>query len=153
MSDAGVTASKLLVEDALRIARSLEPEEWQSQSACEGWRIQDVLCHMAVFFNMIADPALKLPDNPSGKAERLNDLAVDERRQWTSAQVLEYYEEQSSAGLAALEALQGPDLADVPMPLVDLGTYRMSELSDAVAFDHVLHLSADILAPRGPIAG
>jgi hypothetical protein len=77
--------------------------------------------------------------------------AGKERRQWTSAQVLDYYEEQSRAGLASLETLQGPELANAPMRMAELGTYRMSELSDAIAFDHVVHLSADILAPRGPV--
>ncbi|MFJ8111690.1 maleylpyruvate isomerase N-terminal domain-containing protein [Streptomyces sp. NPDC096132] len=153
MSDAGVTASRLLVADALRIARSLKPEEWQAQSAAEGWRVQDVFCHMAVFFNMVADPSMQLPENPSGKAERMNDLTVDERRHWTPAQVLDYYEAQSGAGLAALEALQGPGLANAPMRMAELGTYRMSELSDAMAFDHLVHLSADVLMPRGPVGG
>ncbi|MFG1667824.1 maleylpyruvate isomerase N-terminal domain-containing protein [Streptomyces sp. Y7] len=153
MSDAGVIASRLLVADALRIARSLKPEEWQAQSAAEGWRVQDVFTHLAVFLNMVADPSMRLPDNPSGKAERMNDLTVDERRQWSPAQVLDYYEAQSRAGLAALEALQGPELADVPMRMAELGTYRMSELSDAMAFDHLVHLSADVLMPRGPVGG
>ncbi|NED65429.1 hypothetical protein G3I15_31330, partial [Streptomyces sp. SID10244] len=91
--------------------------------------VHDVITHMGFFFNFIADPNLVFPDNPTGKSERLNDAAARERAEWTSQRATDYYREQSEAGLATLEALQGEDLRDSPLEMLDLGTYRMSQLS------------------------
>lgn len=151
MSDAGVTAAKALVSDTLTLLDHLTPDDWAADSAAHGWRVHDVITHMGFFFNFIADPNLVFPDNPSGMSERLNDAAVRERADWTSAQAVDYYREQSVAGLATLEALQGDDLKDAPLEMLDLGTYRMSQLSDAVAFDHLVHLTSDLMLPFGPL--
>ncbi|MET9914643.1 hypothetical protein ABZZ74_49550 [Streptomyces sp. NPDC006476] len=87
-------------------------------SACKGWSVQDVVTHLGHFFQTIADPGLVLPDNPSGKAEQLNDLAVAERRHchWSQEEALAYYEKQASAALPVLAALQEPPAADTPLP-------------------------------------
>ncbi|MEY1676871.1 MULTISPECIES: maleylpyruvate isomerase family mycothiol-dependent enzyme [Gordonia] len=151
MSDAGVTAAKALVNDTLALLDRLTPADWAADSACHGWRVHDVVTHMGFFFNFIADPNLVFPDNPSGKSERLNDAAVRERADWTPEQAVEYYHAQSEAGLATLAALQGEDVRDQPLDMMDLGTYRLSQLSDAVAFDHLVHLTSDLLQPFGPV--
>ncbi|EME23675.1 maleylpyruvate isomerase N-terminal domain-containing protein [Rhodococcus triatomae] len=152
MSTAGVAASRALVDNALKIIEGFGPDDWAADSACHGWRVHDLVTHMGFFFNFIADPNLVLPDNPSGQSERLNDAAVRERADWTADQVVDYYRTQSEAGLATLEALQGPDFAAATVDMLDLGTYRLAALADAVAFDHLVHLVCDLLAPRGPIA-
>lgn len=152
MSDAGVVAAQELAAATQEIIAGLSADQWAADSACHGWRIQDLVSHMGFFFNFIADPELVLPDNPSGKSERLNDAAVIERADWSPAQVVDYYAEQSAAGLEVLAALQTPELRDQPLEMLDLGTYRMSQLSDAVAFDHLVHLHSDLLAPHGPVA-
>jgi hypothetical protein len=151
MTYQGFEAARTLVDDALRIGRSLSIEEWTAPSAADGWTVQDVYTHMAYFFNTIADPEVEQPDNPSGKAEVLNDLSVEERGDWSPDQTMEYYTTQSTAGLVALEALQSPEMAEATLELADLGTYNLSLLADAVAFDHLVHLTSDILAPHGPI--
>ncbi|MGO3326880.1 maleylpyruvate isomerase N-terminal domain-containing protein [Gordonia sp. (in: high G+C Gram-positive bacteria)] len=153
MSEHGVRAAHELVSDALALLDRLdEQRDWSADSACHGWRVHDVVTHMGFFFNFISDPGLVFPDNPSGTSERLNDAAVRERAEWTSRQAADYYREQSAAGLATLEALQGEDLRDAPLEMLDLGTYRMSQLSDAVAFDHLVHLTCDLMQPFGPRA-
>ncbi|SDU60098.1 maleylpyruvate isomerase family mycothiol-dependent enzyme [Gordonia westfalica] len=151
MSDAGVTAAKALVNDTLSLLDRLTPADWAADSACHGWRVHDVVTHMGFFFNFIADPGLVFPDNPSGTSERLNDAAVRERADWTSEQAVEYYRAQSEAGLATLTALQGEELRDQPLDMLDLGTYRLHQLGDAVAFDHLVHLTSDLLKPFGPL--
>ncbi len=151
MSHAGVAGARALVATTLSLVDDLTPEQWAADAACRGWRVQDVVTHLGFFFNFIADPGLVLPDNPSGTSERLNDAGVRERADWAPEQAAAYYREQSAAGLAALEALQGEELRDQPLPLLDLGTYRMAQLADAVAFDHLVHLSSDVLAPYGPV--
>mgnify|MGYP003739769665 CR=1 FL=1 len=151
MSHAGVAGARALVATTLSLVDDLTPEQWAADAACHGWRVQDVVTHLGFFFNFIADPGLVLPDNPSGTSERLNDAGVRERAAWAPEQAAAYYREQSVAGLAAIEALQGDDLRDQPLPMLDLGTYRMAQLADAVAFDHLVHLSSDVLAPYGPV--
>ncbi|MCK0439427.1 maleylpyruvate isomerase N-terminal domain-containing protein [Gordonia alkaliphila] len=151
MSIAGLRAATELAATTSTILDRLEPADWAADSACRGWRVQDLVGHLGLFFNFIADPELVFPDNPSGTSERLNDAAVVERADWSTAQVHDYYLAQSAAGLATLEALQSPELRDQPIEMLDLGTYRLSQLADAVAFDHLVHLQSDLLAPHGPV--
>ncbi|MEE2057371.1 maleylpyruvate isomerase N-terminal domain-containing protein [Rhodococcus artemisiae] len=153
MSESGVAAARALSHLTVEMLPKLSADDWSADSACHGWRVHDVISHMGFFFNFIADPHLVLPENPSGMSERLNDAAVRERADWSTTKVIDYYQEQSTAGLATLEALQSEEMRDVPVEMLDLGTYRMAQLSDAVAFDHLVHLTSDLLAPCGPLAG
>jgi uncharacterized protein (TIGR03083 family) len=152
MSEAGLAGARALAASTLEIAEQFGNLEWEADSACRGWRVHDLIGHMAFFFNFIADPDLVFPPNPSGKSERLNDAAVRERADYPHEKILDYYREQSAAGLAALAAVQGKDVRDNPLDLLDLGTYRLHQLSDAVAFDHLVHLTSDLMAPFGPVA-
>ncbi|MFL0278117.1 maleylpyruvate isomerase N-terminal domain-containing protein [Mycobacterium sp. SMC-19] len=147
MSDEGVCAATELVGATRELIKNLTLRDWAADSACRGWRVQDLVGHMAFFFNFIADPELILPDNPSGMAERLNDAVVAQNAQWMPAQVIDYYNAQSEIGLETLAALQEEPLRDQPLPLLDLGTYRMAQLADAVAFDHLVHLDSDLFTP------
>ncbi|MFZ2241420.1 MAG: maleylpyruvate isomerase family mycothiol-dependent enzyme [Gordonia amarae] len=151
MSRAGVHAAGELAATTIDLITGFTPQQWAADCACHGWRVQDLVGHMGFFFNFIADPELVLPDNPSGTSERLNDAAVAERADWAPEQVVEYYKAQSAAGLAALDALQSEQMRDQPIEMLDLGTYRLGQLSDAVAFDHLVHLTSDLTAPLGPI--
>lgn len=151
MSAAGIAGTRLLVEDALRVVQGLTADDWNRESACPGWRVQDVIVHMAFFFNTLADPSCLPQDKTITQAERLNDAAVRERAHWTPEQAAAYYGEQSAAGLAVLEMLEAPGMAETAIPLADLGTYRLSEMSTTAAFDHLVHLACDLLAPHGPL--
>lgn len=152
MSVQGVAAAKLLVADATALFESLTPQQWDADSACHGWRVHDVATHMGYFFNTMTDPSLKAPKDHDGTAERLNDASVRERADWTPEQVLAYYKEQAAGALGALEALQAPEMSEATLQLADLGTYRLAQLADAVAFDHLVHLSSDLMQPFGPLA-
>lgn len=151
MSQQGVSATESLMKELTAIARGLSPEEWELESAAAGWRVQDVIVHLGTFCNLIADPEMTMPENAPATSERLNDALVDERRHWTAAEAIDYYQAQSKAALAALTALQGAEYADATIPLADLGTYRLAELSNAFAFDHLVHLTSDLLQPYGPL--
>ncbi|MCZ4552099.1 maleylpyruvate isomerase N-terminal domain-containing protein [Gordonia rubripertincta] len=151
MSQQGVTATESLMKELGELARGLSADEWELESAAAGWRVQDVIVHLGTFCNLIADPEMTMPENAPPTSERLNDALVDERRHWTAEEAIDYYEAQSTAALAALTALQGPEFAEATIPLADLGTYHLAELSNAFAFDHLVHLTSDLLAPHGPI--
>ena len=149
MSERGLEAARAGRESVLAVARSLTPEEWAADSDCAGWRVQDVITHMAGVCRQIAEPG-STPTSPDG-TEATQDLIVAERKDWTPEQVLADYEEWSTKGMEALAGLQGEGIADTPMDLGDLGTHPLHLLANAIAFDHDCHLRHDILQPNGPV--
>jgi hypothetical protein len=152
VSRTGVQASELLTRDATAVFATLSSDEWQQPSASAGWRVQDVVVHLATFFNLIADPgSIDLPADLASNSERLNDALVNQRREWDCATALAYYEAQAAAALPQLEAVQAPELAEIRFGGGDIGSHPVHTLSDAVAFDHLTHLTFDLLAPHGPI--
>ena len=44
-------------ERARALVVTLSDEEWAASSGCAGWRVQDVVAHMACVFHQLADPA------------------------------------------------------------------------------------------------
>jgi uncharacterized protein (TIGR03083 family) len=133
----------------LDICRDLTDEQWRAPSGCAGWRVQDVVVHLGNLFWMVVDPG-KLPDIGALPTEAGQEAAVAARREWTGADVLADYEDVSKTGLDRLAELAG---LDAELPLGDLGTYPLSVLPNAYAFDHYTHIRADLFEPRGPLTG
>jgi uncharacterized protein (TIGR03083 family) len=131
----------------LAVCADLRDEDWAAASGCEGWTVKDVVGHVGALFWLVVDPS-KLPDGSDLPTEKAQELYVDRRRSWTPAQVVEDYESVSTQGI---EALRGLATEDFELPLGDLGTYPVSLLPNAFAFDHFTHLRADLFAPRGPL--
>jgi uncharacterized protein (TIGR03083 family) len=145
-------AVRVGIDDALNVFESLSEEEWGRPSGCTGWRVQDVAAHMSSNFKEAADPSPPpVEPLPSMPAERLMDLLVQPRLDWTPQQVLTELRTYAPRLVETLEALQEPPLATSPLTVADLGTYEMHQLADAYAFDVYCHLRVDVLAPRGPI--
>ncbi|MGO8875714.1 MAG: maleylpyruvate isomerase family mycothiol-dependent enzyme [Acidimicrobiales bacterium] len=133
----------------LEICAGLSAEEWASESGCAGWSVQDVVAHMGALFAILVDPS-RLPDTAGLPTERAQNIAVESRRSWSSAEVLSDYESVSSDALGVLAGFDGQEYE---LPLGDLGTYALSVLPSAYAFDHYTHIRADLFAPRGPLGG
>ncbi len=152
MSKEGLAAVQLGISDSMAVFETLTDEEWTRPSGCAGWRVQDVAAHTSSNFKATADPPSPPAEpGPALPAERLMDLLVEPRLDWSPAQVLEELRIYGPRLVEALSALQDEPLASTPMTMADLGTYRMHQLSDAYAFDLYCHLRIDVLAPRGPI--
>ena len=143
MTAAAIDALEHEVHHARDLFATLTSEEWHATSGCEGWRVQDVVQHMAAVFQQIADPA-SIDVGDSGRAEEANEVAVDARRDWTVEQVLDAYREWSVKGVAALAALQEPPMAEMVAPIADLGTHPLHLLGNAITFDHYCHLRHDL---------
>jgi Mycothiol maleylpyruvate isomerase N-terminal domain len=143
-----------LVEEqalALTLVEDLTEDEWAAASGCEGWSVQDLVCHLACGMQLVVDPG-SLPSPADGVgAEAAMDQAVIERRSWSPDEVLGAYRQWSEQGRTALAALQDPGLADTPLSLGDLGTHPLHLVANAYAFDTYCHLRFDLLAPRGPL--
>ncbi|MEL6889981.1 MAG: maleylpyruvate isomerase family mycothiol-dependent enzyme [Actinomycetota bacterium] len=131
------------IERTKELLGSLTDHEWQAPSGCEGWRVQDVVCHMAAVFQQIAAPDTIDTGDASG-AEAAAEVPVRARHDWTSEQVAAAYDEWAAKGRDALAALQEPPVADTVVPLSDLGSHPMHLLGNAIAFDHYCHLRHDI---------
>jgi len=151
VSERGVMALRAGWEEVLTVASSFSPEEWERPSDCAGWRVQDVVNHMANVFRQFVDPASMPPGIP-GKTEASQDVAVDACRSWTWQRVLADYEDLSTKGVEAVAALATGPMADTVVAFDDLGSHPLHRLANALAFDHYCHLRNDILQPNGPIS-
>ncbi len=143
MTAAAIPALEQEVRFAKELFATLTPAEWETASACDGWRVQDVAQHMGSVFQQIADPT-SIDMGDSGKAESSAEVPVQARRDWTIDQVVDAYDDWSAKGVAALAALQEPPMADAQVPLSDLGTHPLNLLGNAIVFDHYCHLRYDI---------
>jgi uncharacterized protein (TIGR03083 family) len=133
----------------LEICAGLSDKEWQAESGCPGWSVQDVIAHLSNLFWAVVD-ARRLPDTSGMPTERAQDVAVQARRGEDPAAVLADY---SEVGGVALDKLSELAAVDMVLPLGDLGTYPASVIPSAYAFDHYTHIRADLFAPRGPLDG
>ncbi len=143
MTAAAIPALGAQVRHAQELFVTLTPAEWASDSGCAGWRVQDVVQHMASVFQQIADPA-SIDFGDSGKAEVAAEVPVRARKDWTVDEVVAAYDEWSEKGVAALAALQEPPMSDAVVPLSDLGSHPLHLLGNAIVFDHYCHLRYDI---------
>ncbi len=143
MTAEAVPALEVQVQEARDLFATLTPQEWAAASGCDGWRIQDVAQHMAAVFQQIADPA-SIDTGNSGKAESAAEVPVQDRKDWTTSDVIAAYDEWSERGVAALAALQEPPMCDAVVPLSDLGSHPLHLLANAIVFDHYCHLRHDI---------
>jgi uncharacterized protein (TIGR03083 family) len=143
MSAASIAALEAEVLHARELFATLTSEEWHADSGCDGWRVQDVVQHMASTFQQIVD-ASSIDMGDSHKAEESAEVPVKARRDWTTDQVVAAYEEWVDKGVAALAALQEPPMAEMVVPISDLGSHPLHLLGNAIVFDHYCHLRYDI---------
>lgn len=140
-------------EDLGAVLAQVDDDQWASPSACEGWRVQDVLAHVTSNFKELADPSPPPAEPPPElPAEEMVELLVTPRRGWTAAEVMAEYTQHLDGALAVLESMQSDPVASTESQLADLGTYQMHWLANAYCFDHYCHLRHDLLAPSGPLA-
>jgi len=151
MTTAAIEALRAERDHVIELIGSITDEEWELPSDCEGWRVQDVIAHMSAVFVAVSGGTTARAEPPSDDAERNADAAVDERRAWSPAQVIDEYTSTSEAAITGLEMMQGNAMGDTVIPLGNLGSHPMHLLADALAFDHYCHLRHDLIAPGGPL--
>ncbi len=131
----------------------LSADQWQLPSACEGWRVQDVLAHVTSNFAEMVEPSPPPTEPPPAMtAEQAMEALVAPRKPWSATDLLAEYARTRDGAFAALGAMQDEPMASTEIPLADLGTYPMHWLANAYCFDHYCHLRHDLLAPAGPLA-
>src|SRR3954451_21100701 len=150
MSDQGVEAFRADRDEVLKVARSLTADEWASPSDCDGWRVQDVVAHMANVCRAVVDPG-SLPPGVPGDLEATQAAQAEAHRAWTAEEVLADYEDVSAKALESVVGLQAPGMAETVIPIENAGHYPLHMVVNAFAFDHYCHLRFDMLRPNGPI--
>lgn len=135
--------------ELIRFCRELDDAQWRTPSKAAGWRVQDVVAHMGSGCHSIFTPA-SLKMLRSRDIERTNDVLVDARRGWTPAQTLAEYERWSRALTRVAQAICRTPLANLRMPLAELGKFPAGLLlAGAMTFDHHTHLRHDIAPALG----
>lgn len=140
--------------ELLRFCRELDETEWQTPSAADGWRVQDVVAHMGSGCRAIFTPAV-MRMLRSKDIERTNDYFVDQRRRWTPSQTLAEYECWSGRLVTLAGVISRTPAARLRMPLAELGHFPAGvALGGAMVFDHHTHLRHDIAPALGrPVPG
>ncbi|HXY64047.1 MAG TPA: maleylpyruvate isomerase N-terminal domain-containing protein [Mycobacterium sp.] len=124
--------------------RDLDDAQWRTPSRAAGWRVQDVVAHVGSACHSLFTPA-SLNTMRSSNIERTNDAFVDARRAWTTTQTLAEYQRWSRVLIAAAGTIFRTPLADLKVPLAELGKFpAVLLLTGAMTFDIHTHLRYDI---------
>jgi uncharacterized protein (TIGR03083 family) len=139
-----VAALRRQSEEIVDYCRELTDEQWRTPSRAEGWRVQDVVAHLASAVHVVFTPgAVSLLT--SSDVERANDGLVEERRDWEPSRVLAEFETWSGRLAKVASVVARTPVAKVPMPLAELGMFPASVLlTGAFVFDQHTHLHHDI---------
>jgi len=136
-------------EALLRLMRDTRPDDWTLPSGgCPGWTVGDIFLHLGLTLAQFADRR-SLPRVEGLGAERANDVLVEHRRSWTHEQVIDAYTANGRATLERMRAIGGD--SDRVLDLGDIGTYPFADLVKAYVWDHVTHMTCDVVAPDGPV--
>jgi len=126
-------------DDLLQTIRSLDEHEWSAASGAPGWRVRDLVAHVAATHHGVVDPSV-LPDATG------NEGRVEERRAWTVEQVVDELSVFTEKSLQRFAAAQQSERV---MTMGAFGTHPASSLADLYLFDLYGHFRADLLAPLG----
>ena len=143
MTSPAIQALRAEHSHALELFDSLTDAEWAQPSGCAGWSVQDVAQHMASTFHSIAD-ASSIETGTTPDVEQNAEVPVQARRDWSVDQVKAEYREWSEKGIATLASMATPPMADMVVPMANLGSHPLRLLGNAIAFDHYCHLRHDI---------
>jgi len=152
VTQAGLGSARVSSAQLADILPLVDDEQWELPSACGGWRVIDVIAHLAALAHEAVEPPAPAPDSSLPKnRERYHDLRVDERRGWSHAQVIDEWRRFTPLQLEGLKAGQDQPRADEPVVVAGLGTYPRHLLANTMAFNVLCHLRYDMLAPGGPL--
>jgi uncharacterized protein (TIGR03083 family) len=138
------------VQDTLlRLMRDAPRGDWALPSGgCPGWTVGDIFLHLGLTLARFADRR-SLPRVQGLGAERVNDVLVEHRRPWTPQQVMNDYAGNARRTLDRMREIG--DGSDRVLDLGDIGTYPFVDLVKAYVWDHVTHVTCDVVAPDGPV--
>lgn len=150
MTRIGIASARLSTAQLADIIPLVDDEQWDSPSACDGWRVIDVIAHLAALAHEAVHPPAPDPTLPKNR-ERYHDLRVDQRRGLSHAEVIDEWRTYTPRQLELLESGQDQPHADDAVEVPGLGTYPRHLLANTMAFNVLCHLRYDMLVPGGPL--
>lgn len=148
MTSAAVEAFRSDARYLAGILPTFTAREWLQPSACPGWTVKDLVTHLTAVIQEIVDRESLPPAVPGHGTEERQEQAVAALRHLSVDELVSRYGEMTRRGVDLLGQMS--NIADV-VPLGGLGNYPLHLLANAYAFDHYVHVRADLLAPGGPI--
>ena len=93
MTSQAVDALQKIHVQVEKVIDGMEQSDWELQSLCEGWRVQEVFAHMSSNMKEAVNPTPppETPQEPM-KAEEAMEALVAPRRDWTAQELLDEYE-------------------------------------------------------------
>ena len=90
MTSQAVEALQKIHIEVEKVINGMNPSDWELQSLCEGWRVQEVFAHMSSNMKEAINPTPP-PDTPQEpmKAEEAMEALVTPRRDWTAQELLD----------------------------------------------------------------
>jgi uncharacterized protein (TIGR03083 family) len=150
MTYAGLASARLSVAQLEHVIDHVDDEQWELPSACNGWRVIDVVAHLGALAHEAVDPPEPDPTWPKNR-ERYHDMRVDQRRGWSRAEVVDEWLIYAPRQLDLLASGQELPRAGEPVEVPGLGTYPRHLLANTMAFNVLCHLRYDMLVPDGPL--
>jgi uncharacterized protein (TIGR03083 family) len=145
-----LAATNRLYDQLFGVLDGASPDQWGWPSNCPGWRIHDVVGHLAASARQSRDPLPAMLPLPVGLArERQHDYEVTRRIHWSVPEVLEELRTYAPRKLRLLEKLQAEPAASQAIDLPGLGVYPSHAVANAAAFDLYCHLYLDIAPVLG----
>ena len=92
MTSQAVDALQKIHIQVEKVIDGMDQSDWQLQSLCEGWRVQEVFAHMSSNMKEAINPTPppETPQEPM-KAEEAMEALVEPRRDWTAQELLDEY--------------------------------------------------------------
>ncbi len=100
MTSQAVEALQKIHIEVEKVINGMNQSDWELQSLCEGWRVQEVFAHMSSNMKEAINPTPppETPQEPM-KAEEAMEALVAPRRDWTAKSYLTSTQNISTTGL------------------------------------------------------
>lgn len=128
--------------------KTLTPAEWDAPSKAAGWRVRDVVAHMAGTAHAFFTPRL-MTVMRTKQIERLNDDDVSARANRRPAELLDEYVTWTDRAAKLLRLGAAGPLGAIPIPLGELGYFPLRLMPSTAIFDWHVHLRHDIAPALG----
>jgi uncharacterized protein (TIGR03083 family) len=127
----------------LRFCADLSPEEWNAPSRAAGWRVRDVIAHLAagsrLMFSLDVIELMR-----TRQVERFNDKLVADRQDMSPAEILSEYRTWGSRVARLLGLVGHGPVGSMPLRVGELGWYPARLVASALTFDAHTHLRHDV---------
>jgi len=130
-------------EAVLRFCADLSPEEWNAPSLAAGWRVRDVIAHLAAGCRLMFSPRM-IELVRTRQVERFNDKLVARRHEKTPAALMAEYRTWAPRAARLFSVMARPPVESIALPVGELGRYPVRIVPSALTFDAHTHLRHDI---------